>query len=57
VVARYPGGDHSIFVGEVVALNTRSYGQPLPLLHYRSQYSRLYNSAVSQENASSLVAQ
>ena len=57
VVARYPGGDHSIFIGEVVALNTQSYGQPLPLLHYRSQYSRLYNSAVSQENASSLVAQ
>jgi flavin reductase (DIM6/NTAB) family NADH-FMN oxidoreductase RutF len=57
MVARYPGGDHSIFVGEVVALNTQSYGQPLPLLHYRSQYSRLYNSAVNQKNASSLVAQ
>lgn len=55
VVARYPGGDHAIFVGEVVALNTQSYGQPL--LHYRSKYSRLYDATVSQVSSANLVTQ
>jgi flavin reductase (DIM6/NTAB) family NADH-FMN oxidoreductase RutF len=31
----YPGGDHSIFLGLVVALGT---GSGLPLLYYRSRY-------------------
>lgn len=31
----YPGGDHSIFLGRVVALGT---GDGLPLLYYRSRY-------------------
>lgn len=39
LVAAHPGGDHTIFVGEVVAL-----GQPQgtrPLLYYQSQYQKL----------------
>ena len=36
--ATYPGGDHHIFVGEVVAF-TESEGEPL--LVYRSRYARL----------------
>ncbi len=39
LVERYPGGDHSIFVGEVVSTSTQAQGQPL--LYYRSKYNRL----------------
>lgn len=39
LVDTLPGGDHSIFVGEVVATNTRDDAKPL--LYYRSSYHRL----------------
>ncbi len=39
LVARYPGGDHSIFIGEVLTSYTQAQGQPL--LYFRSEYSRL----------------
>jgi flavin reductase (DIM6/NTAB) family NADH-FMN oxidoreductase RutF len=55
VAARYPGGDHSIFIGEVVALNTQSHTQPL--LFYRSKYGRLYDAASSQVSSASLITQ
>jgi flavin reductase (DIM6/NTAB) family NADH-FMN oxidoreductase RutF len=45
VVAQYPGGDHAIFVGEVVAVSTASHHQPL--LYYRSQYNRLHSDTAS----------
>ncbi|HEX7191204.1 MAG TPA: flavin reductase family protein [Thermoanaerobaculia bacterium] len=35
---RLPGGDHSIFVGEVVAIAT---GEGVPLVYYRSGYREL----------------
>ncbi|HKV83146.1 MAG TPA: flavin reductase family protein [Ktedonobacterales bacterium] len=37
VVNTYDGGDHSIFLGRVVAL---ANGEGLPLLYYRSRYLR-----------------
>lgn len=37
VTGIYPGGDHDIFVGEVVGLGT---GEGQPLLYYRSRYVR-----------------
>ena len=37
--AQLPGGDHTIFVGEVVAANARDDTEPL--LYYRSGYRRL----------------
>lgn len=43
LVARYPGGDHSIFIGEVVSTSTQSQGQPL--LYFRSKYTRLHSNA------------
>jgi flavin reductase (DIM6/NTAB) family NADH-FMN oxidoreductase RutF len=46
--ARYPGGDHSIFVGEVVSTFTASHSQPL--LYYRSKYSRLHSDSISLVN-------
>ncbi|GCE12777.1 flavin reductase family protein [Tengunoibacter tsumagoiensis] len=55
VAARYPGGDHAIFVGEVAALTTRSQAQPL--LYYRSSYAHLYDKAIHQFQPASLVAQ
>ncbi len=39
VVAQYPGGDHSIFVGEVLTTNTQDNAQPL--IYYRSGYHRI----------------
>ncbi len=39
VVAVYPGGDHSIFLGEVVALGA-SAGEPL--IYYRARYGSLH---------------
>lgn len=43
LVARYPGGDHSIFIGEVLTSSTQAQGQPL--LYFRSAYSRIYTQA------------
>ncbi|MDZ7291635.1 MAG: flavin reductase family protein [candidate division KSB1 bacterium] len=37
--ATYPGGDHSIFVGEVVALGQTQ--EQTPLLYFRSTYQKL----------------
>jgi len=37
--ARYPGGDHTIFVGEVVALGRRDGDEPL--LYFASNYQNL----------------
>lgn len=39
LVDQYPGGDHSIFVGEVLTTNTCENARPL--VHYRSGYHRL----------------
>lgn len=55
VTARYPGGDHSIFIGEVITLNTQSYMQPL--LYYRSKYNRLYDAVANQVSTANLVTQ
>jgi flavin reductase (DIM6/NTAB) family NADH-FMN oxidoreductase RutF len=44
LVERYPGGDHSIFIGEVVATSTQSDRQPL--LYFRSKYGRLYSNTI-----------
>jgi flavin reductase (DIM6/NTAB) family NADH-FMN oxidoreductase RutF len=55
VAARYPGGDHTIFIGEVVALNTQPHAQPL--LYYRSKYGRFHDAAVSQISSANLVTQ
>lgn len=38
VVAIYPGGDHSIFLGHVEALGS---SEDAPLLYYRARYGRL----------------
>lgn len=43
LVERYPGGDHSIFIGEVVATCTQPDSQPL--LYFRSKYGRLSDTA------------
>ena len=45
LVERYPGGDHSIFIGEVVATSTQPYSQPL--LYFRSKYERLYSNTTN----------
>jgi flavin reductase (DIM6/NTAB) family NADH-FMN oxidoreductase RutF len=55
VTARYPGGDHSIFIGEVITLNTQPYMQPL--LYYRSKYNRLNDAVANQASATNLVTQ
>lgn len=39
VVDRFPGGDHSIFVGEVLSAGTRDDSRPL--LYYRGGYRQL----------------
>ena len=39
VWARYPGGDHTIIVGEVIGINVNE--QAAPLLFYRGKYSLL----------------
>ena len=38
IVHRYPGGDHTLFVGEVQAVATQD---GLPLLYFMGQYDRL----------------
>ncbi|GCE30028.1 flavin reductase [Dictyobacter alpinus] len=55
LVARYPGGDHAIFVGEVVSTAIRPQHQPL--LYYRSRYGHVQEVAVSQVNAPGLMTQ
>ena len=37
----YPGGDHTIFVGQVEAASSRDGEGPEPLLYYRGRYNRL----------------
>jgi flavin reductase (DIM6/NTAB) family NADH-FMN oxidoreductase RutF len=44
VISRYPGGDHSIFIGEVVTSSIASDKQPL--LYFGSKYNRLAPSPV-----------
>jgi flavin reductase len=39
LVARHPGGDHTIFIGEIVAAGFEEDGEPL--LYYASAYRRL----------------
>lgn len=38
----YPGGDHTIFVGQVEAASSRDGDGPEPLLYYRGRYNRLH---------------
>lgn len=40
VWARYPGGDHLIIVGEVLALTTRPTGRPL--LFHKGRYAQIH---------------
>lgn len=42
--AHYPGGDHTIFVGRVVACEV--YGGKEPLLFYQGKYSRMERMAL-----------
>ncbi|GHO84060.1 flavin reductase family protein [Dictyobacter formicarum] len=55
LVARYPGGDHSIFVGEVTSTAIQPHHQPL--LYYRSKYGRLQDASISQVSLPDLVTQ
>lgn len=41
VVERYPGGDHTIFIGEVASVNALTHMHPL--LFFRSKYNRLHS--------------
>jgi len=50
LVERYPGGDHSIFIGEVVSTSTQL--DSLPLLYFRSKYGRLSNTTNLVSNVS-----
>jgi flavin reductase (DIM6/NTAB) family NADH-FMN oxidoreductase RutF len=45
VVERYPGGDHTIFIGEVVAVHQKVQEKvhAHPLLFFRSKYGRLHS--------------
>jgi 4-nitrophenol 2-monooxygenase / 4-nitrocatechol 4-monooxygenase, reductase component len=42
VVHAYPGGDHTIFVGQVEAVDVREDSGREPLLYFRGKYSRLH---------------
>ena len=45
IQARYPGGDHTIFLGEVVSSAVASLDDvQSPLLHFRGAYARLTSS-------------
>ncbi|MGE4243072.1 flavin reductase family protein [Ramlibacter sp.] len=44
--AQYEGGDHVIFVGEVMAMQARVGTPPKPLVFYRGQYRRLEEAAM-----------
>lgn len=54
LVAHYPGGDHSIFVGEVIA--THIQPQYRPLLYFRSRYDRLHSAALVANVAAKVAA-
>jgi flavin reductase (DIM6/NTAB) family NADH-FMN oxidoreductase RutF len=42
LTAQYPGGDHTIFVGEAVESGMAvSHGDDSPLVHFRGRYARL----------------
>ena len=41
IVHAYPGGDHTIFVGQVEALDARGDKGREPLLYYRGRFGRL----------------
>jgi len=41
IVHAYPGGDHTIFIGQVEAVDTRSDLGREPLLYYRGRFDRL----------------
>ena len=41
IVHAYPGGDHTIFVGQVEALDARGDHGREPLLYYRGRFGRL----------------
>ena len=45
LVNRYPGGDHSIFIGEVVSTSTQSHSQPL--LYFRSKYGQFHHNVAN----------
>jgi flavin reductase (DIM6/NTAB) family NADH-FMN oxidoreductase RutF len=45
LVTHYSGGDHSIFIGEVVSTSTQAHGQPL--LYFRGKYGQFHNNAVN----------
>ena len=42
IVHAYPGGDHTIFVGQVEAGEWRDDAGNEPLLYFRGKYSRLH---------------
>lgn len=42
VIHAYPGGDHTIFVAQVDAADSRGDGGKEPLLYFRGKYSRLH---------------
>ena len=42
IVHAYPGGDHTIFVGQVEAADCRGDAGREPLLYYRGRFSRLH---------------
>ena len=48
LVTRYPGGDHSIFIGEVISSSIQPDHQPL--LYFRSKYGRLHSNAANLVN-------
>ena len=43
VVHAYPGGDHTIFVAQVDAADSRGDADKEPLLYFRGKYSRLHS--------------
>jgi flavin reductase (DIM6/NTAB) family NADH-FMN oxidoreductase RutF len=55
VVERHPGGDHSIVIGEVVAINAQAHAHPL--LFFRSKYSRLHSDASVLTSSAPTAAQ
>jgi len=54
LVARYPGGDHAIFIGEVAATNLQAHSQPL--LYFRSKYGRLQSADLLASTASTILS-
>jgi len=48
IVHTYPGGDHTIFVGQVEAAECRGDAGFEPLLYYRGRFNRLHSSGGSR---------